>query len=310
LAVAVGLAACGGGEPESVVVARVGGHPITKAALARQMSAIAPQHLVPDPPRYTKCVARQEALSPQSIRALLKEECQRQYHELLERALGYMISSYWLIGEAADEGLTSRDHGVQALTVRAQLAAVRIRQRLTANGPTVTDAQILEYYTRHMARFEHRERRYLDIVERFASAAAARNAMRMIARGQSLARFAPYHEEFDRPSISDVVPKKRAVMRAIFAASPHVLVGPVALNGYSVFEVTRITPRVLQPLAQVKGSIEQRLGGEQLRRVIVAFVARWRSKWIARTDCLPEYVIQKCKSYDGVRTTEDPTTLG
>jgi len=89
-------------------------------------------------------------------------------------------------------------------------------------------------------------------------------------------------------------------MRAIFAARPHVVVGPLPLFGhYAVFEVTRIVPSRRQPLAQARSSIERQLAGEQQRQTLARFISAWRARWIAKTDCQPQDVMQKCRQYHG-----------
>jgi hypothetical protein len=127
--------------------------------------------------------------------------------------------------------------------------------------------------------------------------------------GTSLSKIA-IHESLDRPNIANIAPENRAITRAIFAAKPGVLVGPMLLNNlYAVFEVTQILPRVVQPLARVQSSIETRLAEEQKRRTLAKFIKTRRSKWTARTDCHPGYVVQKCKQYSGPKEPEDPFTL-
>jgi hypothetical protein len=327
LAILVGLAACGGGARDSVIV-RVGEGTITKAALARWIAAMAPEHVAPDPPRYRACIVHQEAISPQSVKAELGEECQRQYQALRQQALDFLISSQWLIGEAADSGLRVSDHEVQArleegnasfphpaaqadarFGIEAELSAAKIRQALIRGEPKVTRAQIAKYYTQNIRRFERQEQRSFDIVERLHSKAAARVVMRKIMLGTSLSKIA-VHEELERANIADTAPGNRAIRRAIFVAKPGVLVGPMLLNNlYAVFAVTRIVPRVVQPLTRVQGSIETRLAEEQQRRTLAKFIKTWRSRWTARTDCHPGYVVQKCRQYTGPKAPEDPLAL-
>jgi hypothetical protein len=67
------------------------------------MSAMATEHVVPDPPRYTACIARKEANWPQFSKAGLREECRQEYWSLKQRALEYLIASEQLLGEAAEE---------------------------------------------------------------------------------------------------------------------------------------------------------------------------------------------------------------
>jgi foldase protein PrsA len=329
------LGSCRGGARESVIV-RTDARAITEETLVHWMSVLAPEHIVPDPPRYTACVAHQEAFAPQSTGVGLKRECQEQYRALKQQALDLLISSQWLIDEAADQGLRASDQEIQRrlverphtsfrgakrladvrFMIKAELASASIRQVLMEHEPTITHAQIATYYKKNIQRFERPERRYVDIDERLNSEAAARRVIREAAQGKSLSDLEPslpgaiFHESLDRTSLADVVPKKKSIVRAIFAAKLHVLVGPTPLNHrYSVFEVTRITSATRQPLNQVQSWIEKHLAGEQQRRTLARFIKAWRSKWIARTNCAPGHVVQKCRQYNGSRTPEDPFTL-
>lgn len=328
VAVVVGacLVACGAGGARDSVVVRVGRSAITSGTLADWMSAMAPEHVVPDPPRFTACIARQRALTLQPITAELEAECRQQYQTLRQQALDFLISSAWLIGEAADQGLAVSDQEVQRrleeeggpdgesvadvkVKIMAELAAARLRQTLKRTEPKITPALIARYYAQHIEDFERRERRYFDIVERLPSSAAARGVMREVAMGRSLSTMA-LHEWLDRKNIADVLPLKKAIVRAIFAAKPHVLIGPTPLNErYAVFEVTRVIPAVVRPLAQVRNAIEKQLADEQERGVLAGFIRTWRAKWIARTDCRPGYVVQKCRQGGGARALEDPYTF-
>jgi len=301
------LLGCGGAGSQGSVVARVAGVPITRQMLDRRMTVIAPEHRVPDAPRYTDCIAHQEALVPESLAATVKEECQQQYQALKRQALDVLISSEWLLAEASRLGLQAPSRSAQQEPVAAaQTEAARIRGRLAKSERAITAQQIASYYKANISRFERRERRYIDIVEKLPSEAMARVAMSDLA-GAGNGSGAFLHESFDRPVASEVVPPRRRIMRAIFAARPHVVVGPLPLFGhYAVFEVTRIVPSHRQPLAQVRTSIERQLAGEQQRRTLARFVMAWRTRWISRTDCQPGDVMHKCRQYRGPLAPEAP----
>lgn len=303
LALLAGATDCAGGGGGRVAV-RVAQSDLTAADVAQRMSIIAPEHIVPDPPRYKSCVAHLQAQMPQSIASALEEECRQQYQALKQRALGLLISWHWLIGEAIERGLQLRD---AQLATKAQAAEAKIRQALKDSEAKITQAQIEAYYKQNAGRFGRRERRYIDIVERLPSKAAARRALSDIMRRGNMAQVA-IHESFDEMSIAQVEPRRKAILRAIFAARPHMLVGPLPLlnREWCFFEVTRVIPAVVKPLAQVQATIEQRLAGERRWRTLANFISAWRRKWIARTDCSAGYEVQKCREYRGPKTPEDP----
>ena len=317
------------------VIARVGAGPITITTFSHWMSVMAPEHVVPDPPRYSACIAHREALTPSLVRAELKEECRRQHQALKQQVLNFLIVKNWTIGEASDEhmGVSQREvdrrltqkkqpfpngdaefkQSLKAIgqtiadvefEIRAELAAERIRHLLSNRESKITQSETAAYYTSHIKEYNLPERRYFDLVEFLASAAEARHIMREVRAGKSIASIS-LHESLPRtsPSIQGI---KRPLYEAIFAARPNVLVGPVRVKrSYFVVEVTRITPATLETLDQVKGSIERKLSAAHQRQTLAKFIAAWRSKWIARTDCRPGYVVQKCKQYTGAMAPED-----
>jgi hypothetical protein len=337
LVVTAALSACGSAGTRSQAIATVGHAVITKSALTHWMAALAPQHDVPDPPRYTRCIARQSALAPASGQTALKRGCVLQYRTLKRKALDLLISRQWLIGEAADDragvprrrvlqllrekermtpggepgfrealAITARTVADVELEIEAELAAVAIRKTLMRAERRVSRAQVASYYKANLRHFRHRERRGFYIVEDLRSRSAALQRMREIRHGRNIASVS-LPESLERSSHYLSAP---SIVKAIFTAKPHVLVGPVPVNDfYYLIEVTRITPAAVKPLWQLQRSIASRLARQARRRMLARFIRTWRAKWIARTDCPPGYVVDKCRQYTGRRPREDPLSL-
>lgn len=323
LLVAAGAAACAGGRAGERVVVRVGDAAISEGNLAHWMSVFAPEHLVPDPPRYRACVARERALAAVPDQARLERECRQQYTALKAQALDFLISSQWLLGEAQQRGLkvSSREAKQRAeqqpppqlvntsspadvsFAVSAELAAAKLHQMLSASEQPIAPAALAAYYRAHRRQFLIPERRYFDIVNLHSQAAAIKVKGELEA-GKSIASVG-LHESIERPTNTSYSPEEQAARRAIFAARPNVLTGPVMVQGdHSLFEVKRIAPARLEPLARVRSSIAARLAAEQQQRTLTRFIEAWRHKWIAVTSCRPTYVVQKCSQYRGPRPPE------
>lgn len=336
----VGLMACGGSgrrddQGGAIAVARIGGAAITRPAFLHWMTVMTPQHVVPDPPRYAACVGRQHARAPQATVRGLRERCRQQYLALKQQVLDFLISSQWLIGEAADEGLAVSAQEVSQrfaerkasfasvaefqeslkaiaqtladvkLEIEAELAASKIRRRLGESEPKVTRGEIVRYYKRHIASYHIPEKRYFDIGENFPSAAVARSKRSDVKAGRE-----SLHESLPRKSFTDYNGEKRIIYEAIFKATPHVVSAPIRLNNlYFLIDVTRITPPYVQSLAQVQRAIARKLSSQRRRRTLAAFVSAWRRRWTARTDCDIAYVVQKCRQHFGHKVPEDPLQL-
>lgn len=334
----VALAACGGGGvgPEQFV-ARVGGEPVTQATFEHWLTVMAPQHVAPVPPEYSACVAHAKKTAPQSTAAQLREECRDEYREVAQKVLDLLISSRWLAGEAAEQGakvspgeVAERfeekrrsystagefDESIKAiahtsadvrLELEAELAREKLLGKLAADEPTIATATVAAYYRSHARRYHIPEERYFDIGENFPSAAFARKVMREANAGRRLPSLA---EKLPRKPYTDYNGEKRTIYEAIFNAKPNVITGPINLNGlYFVIDVTRIAPSYVQQLPQVRGAIAKQLAAEQHKRALAAFVAAWRSKWTARTDCAPAYVVPGCRQYAGTKPPEEPFPL-
>jgi hypothetical protein len=343
-----GLAACGesaqkssGGSssPPPPIVAHVGNAAIPNATLAHWMRAMAPGHVLPNPPDYSACVAHEKAHESQP-RTQALEACAHEFQEVRQQALGFLISSQWLIGEAGAEGvpvtrqdverrlaekkrsfpnseaefgesLKAIDHTLAdaELEIEAELAAEAIKRKLIAGEPKLSDGQIAAYYARHIQGYHIPEIRYFGIFENLDSAAQARQLMRDVAAGKSGDR-TPLHEKLPRRPFGYYNGEKRTIVEAIFKAPLHVLTGPIRLNNlYFVIEITRIAHPYVQSLAQERTAIAKRLTEARERRTLAAFVAAWRRRWLARTSCQPGFVVQKCRQYSGPEAAEDPLQL-
>jgi len=320
------LAGCGGRGPVAV---RVGERTISAEAVAHWMSVLAPEHLVPDPPTYTKCVAREKPLSPRSAWPALGQECRRQYRAIEQQALDLLISSTWLTGTLAQEGLRlsssevetrmRESHGAAAeagdaaderLVAAAELAEAKIRQGLARGEHGVGNAQIADYYRAHRSQFLVPEKRYFDI-ENLKTQASALRIKREVESGRSTSFVSGIlHEMIEQPSSTRYGSDEDAVRRAILDAKPNVLMGPLPVYGeHSLFEVTRTIPARYRPLAQVRGAIERQLLAEQRRLTLTRFIAAWRKHWTAQTECHPGYVVQKCRQYAGPTVREEQTAF-
>jgi hypothetical protein len=307
LAVVGLLGACGA---QGGGVVQVGEMKIAAAAVRAQMSSLAPAHLVPDPPQFKQCVARLGSETPGAFRAQLEEECRSQYASLKHEALNSLIAVQWLLGAASERGLSLPDG---SLPVKASAADRELRNALRQAEPEVTQAEAAAYYRRNIERYERTEQRSIYMVEHVSSRREAQALLDKAKRRGGISGLqiqAPVEglrELIARSDPAKAVPTKRAVLRAIFAAMPHTIIGPVALNEqWCLFEVTHVTSRVVKPLARVEQAIERQLTMERQQRALARFISAWRRRWIARTDCSSGYVVQKCKQYRGPKTPEAP----
>ncbi len=250
-------------------------------------------------------------------------------------ALEFLVSADWLVGEAHDEGLglsgpefqqrlqerrtgalaideaqfrkalatTGRTLGDVDLEIMAELASAKIRAKVMESAGEISQREVAAYYRAHGSQFVTPEKRYIDIYNLHSLAAAIR-AKREVRAGRDFTEMPIFHEVVE-PGEGKRNPSKLAIEKAIFAASPGVLDGPVKLfEDHSIFKVTRIVASKPEPLTQVQRAIGEQLLNKRQRRRLAAFVKSWQRKWIARTNCSPGFVVRRCRQYSGASTAE------
>jgi foldase protein PrsA len=138
------------------------------------------------------------------------------------------------------------------------------------------EIEILGNYKQHAVKGAKREIeagvRFLTVAHRVSMVPEAPDGLQHVIRGQE-------EPEFDK---------------TIFAATPHVLLGPVKEGYYYIFEVLKATPGHRLPLARVQATIRRRLAS---RRASTKLLAAYEAKWAARTSCAPGYVVPRCRQF-------------
>jgi foldase protein PrsA len=223
----IGLAACGGLPGDAVV--SVDGKSITKDTFSHWMGVAAASSattsgskpVIPDPPKYTACIASSKAAAKPAkgqaapTEAALKSQCEQQYKSLQQEVLGFLISSNWVLGEASSLGVKISDKEVKKnfekiksqqfpkaaefekflktsgqtvsdllLRVKLNLLSSKIQQKVVKQKSKVSSAQISKYYKENPKRFEVAEKRNLLIILT-KTEAQAKSAKQEIESGKS-----------------------------------------------------------------------------------------------------------------------------
>jgi foldase protein PrsA len=354
----VGLSACGGGGVPSNAVVAVNGTPITKtafkhwlgvAAVSSASSPVAGKPVVPDPPAYTACIAHleEQGSKEKTHPTGLKKQCELQYKALTQEVLGFLISSEWVIGEAASLGVKVSDKEVRKqfetiknqqfpkaaefekflassgqsisdllLRVKLNLLSTKIQAKILKRKGTVTQAQISKYYNENKSRYGVQEKRDVELILT-KSEATAKSAKKEVESGKSFATVAK-SVSVDPTSksngglIAGVVKgqEEPALDAVIFSSPAGKLTGPLKTPfGYYVVQVKSITPGSQESLAQATPAIKSQLAATQQQASLGKFVKEFKSKWKAKTDCLAAYVVADCKQFKAPKTgtTSTPT---
>jgi hypothetical protein len=353
------LTACGAATSDPPAL-RVGATTISKATISHWMDVAnaTDQKSVVDgvdlvrvalkPPQFSACVKRLKAGGaeiagrPVHDERALRSACHGWFSKVRARAVRFLISAYWSIGQAEALGIGLNDREVRhwfevhkefpeeravpiylhitrqhfsdlLFTFKAVLDSQRLRERALAGSAPVTHAQILRYYQANRATLGVPEHRDLVLVRtRTQSAIAA--AWRALHSGQSFDAVARrYSIEYPGSLHGGIFPgivpgqEEAKLSRAIFAAHPNVLSGPVAIPmGYYIFKVKHITPGRPKPLSALEGQIRTQLAKEHEQATLQRASDQLRAAWRPKTHCSPGYVIVKCAGQQGEEAGIEP----
>lgn len=166
VAIALSVApGCAGASRTATAVATVGRTPITRGELDHWIAVLArreyeavpkgpvPSGVVPDPPRYTACMAylraRPATVGGGSTSLTTKQlvaQCRDQYTALRELALGSLITGDWLIGEGDERGFkvtaTEVSQRVAEVTGREFTNRAAFERYLSYTGETLADERL------------------------------------------------------------------------------------------------------------------------------------------------------------------------
>jgi foldase protein PrsA len=363
----LGLSACGGGGVSSNDVANVDGTGISNAAFKHWVAVAAvstssgalskAKAVAPEPPNYTACIARFKAIAEDELKAKsiktvpteakLKATCEEQYKTLKQEVMSFLLSSQWVIGEAARLGINVSDAEVHKqflkiknqqfprqaefekfigssgqtvsdllLRVKLNMLSSKIQAKIAKEKHNVTDAEIQKYYNDNKSRFGSPEKRNVNLILT-KTEPEAKAAIAQIKSGQSFATVAK-KVSIDPTSkangglLSGVVKGQEAVGldRELFGGNTkvNVLSGPVKTAfGYYVYEVKSITPATQQSLKVATPTIKSQLQATKNQEALSTFVKEFKKRWTGKTDCASGYVVADCKQYKAPKTTSTKT---
>jgi hypothetical protein len=299
-----GSIGCGGADDHAVVV-RVGGQAITKAIVDHWTSVI----------DRGAAFAGFRGKPPGSTPG--------------QRALVFLISSSWLLGEAARQHLPISEEAVNAALaereqgtasaefrkslhrtgetlgdvkteLRAELAIEAIRQELARRASEITQQEVVAYYRRNRRQLAVPAARAVDLIEQLPSPAAANALVKRIGTGRRFSEASGYHEVVSHTPGYMGTPEKARLVNAIFAARIGVASRPMKLfnvwaHSWVVFVVRKDIPARLQPLAKVRSEVVERLRTRRQRELATAFDREYRDRWPAATSCSSGNVVPGCK---------------
>jgi foldase protein PrsA len=248
------------------------------------------------------------------------------------KALQFLISANWLLGEAKERGLSISTAAIERgmrekiealpggrsefdeeltstgqtladvrLEVQATLAAAALRSAVADRVPAVTQAQVASYYARHRRKFYLPNRRVVYLAE----------GIRSYERALALAREARAGGRLVNPWFRELVlegpeaAERDKLAHMVFAATPGRVTGPEKFFGHWVLGIVKkLLPAGIQPLPAVRGELSKTLAVERRERALRRFAVEYARKWTARTRCSTGFVVLGCSQYPRVAAVE------
>ena len=214
-----------------------------------------------------------------------------------QEVLSFLISSSWVLNEAAAKGVTVSDKEVHKkfeelknqefpkpaefqkflatsgqtvsdllLRVKLNLVSAKLQQKIVKAKANPSEKEIEKYYKEHSSQFGTPEKRNVNVILT-KTEEQAKKAKKELESGKSFAALAKTVsiDPVSKASggmLTGVVKgqEQPALDAAIFSAKPNVLGGPIKTPfGYYIYEVKSVTPGNQQSLAQAKATVKQQL---------------------------------------------------
>jgi hypothetical protein len=247
------------------------------------------------------------------------------------RALEFLISSRWILGEAEAQSLSISDAAVQrglmekigALPngrsefdeelsstgqtpadvkreVESAMAAARLRGAVARGVKAVTGTEVASYYAHHRQKFYLPDRRVVYLIELLPTYADAVALGKQLGPGPRFIKRA-IRELVRRESPAEAERRENGqLVHMIFAATPGQVAGPAKFNGRWVLAmVKKVIPAGIQPLVVVRGELSKTLAVKRRAQALNRFAEAYARKWTASTSCSPGYVVPGCSEHHG-----------
>ncbi|MEO8092547.1 MAG: peptidyl-prolyl cis-trans isomerase [bacterium] len=259
-----------------------------------------------------------------------------QFEQVQQAAISNAIQGRWVGGEAAERGITVTDRDVdQALdsiindqlggkqgyekfldespfdeeAVRAVAELTALSERLQADAispepPTVSDAEVQEFYDANLVQFETPETRDVRVILN-PDEAEIEQAQALLDQDDSPSGWEKAAKQYStdeatrndgglRENVSQGQ-NEPALDDAIFSAAPGSPVGPITgESGSYLIQVEKVNPGQTAPLDDVSDQIRQTLQQGIQAQDVEQFRSDFIAKWTSRTFCQEEIAVALC----------------
>lgn len=261
----------------------------------------------------------------------------KKYEELKETALGELFDAIWLQGLAEEKGISVSEKEIAAELkklkkkafkseaqykkflkesrftpadvnerVKIQIISTQIQEEITADAPTPSDSEIGDYYeAAKTTQFTQPETRDARIVVN-KDKGKVEEAKAELEKDNSIGNWEKVAKKYstdpatkESGGLSPGLPDSPEPLNAaVFAAPTGQIEGPLqAPNGYTVFEVGKVSPEKTQSLEEAKPQISGQLKEQASQQIFTRFVRNYGDTWRARTFCAADFTIDRCANF-------------
>jgi parvulin-like peptidyl-prolyl isomerase len=202
--------------------------------------------------------------------------------------------------------------------VTIQILSGKIQEAVTEEAPIPSSSEVEDYYEAAKAsQFTTPETRDIRVVKN-KDKAKVEEAKAALEKDDSVGSWTKVAKKYSTdPATKGSGGLQAAVGEAqlgeplgaeVFAADQGEIEGPVQeAQGYTVFEVMKVTPEKVQSLEEAKSQISAQLAEQAKQKNFSNFLRSYGSTWTSRTFCAPGYVIERCSNFKGTgRSPEAP----
>ncbi len=193
--------------------------------------------------------------------------------------------------------------------VRLQVLSTKIQDQITEDAGDVPEGQARDFYEANEEQFVQPASRNVRIVVN-EDAEKAQRAANQLSEDNS-------PESWNRVAqnlSTDAATKDNGGLREgvtegtfgseldeqIFNAEQGEVVGPVETEqGQYVFQVDTVTEAQTVPFEEAREQIDQQLSGQLQQQAFSAFLSDYRDRWIERTICADDFLIDRCDNFEG-----------
>ena len=285
---------------------------------------------------YKRSVQRQE------LQAGLKKPPKagsKKAEELSESAVGELLTSAWIFGEAEEEGIKVTQKEVQAelakikkesfptekafeefkkeshfteadviSKIELQILTKKIEDKIKGEVTPPSEEELKEYYEAEKAtQFTKKPTRDVRVVvnENKKEVEAAQKALEA---DNSAASWKKVTKKYSPTTEANGGLQKEIaeefltepLKKDIFKSATGELIGPVKQEkNYLMLEVVKLHPEKVQSFAEAKATIEGTLKPQKEEKHFQEWVTGFQAKWTARSRCASGYAIESCANYKG-----------